>query len=359
MIFGVNFFPVVDPAVKNAPSYFDDCLQLTRLAENLEFEHIQAVEHYFTPYGGYFPDPVTFLAAAAAQTERIRLTTGAVIPAFTHPVKLAGKLAMLDNLSHGRLDVGIGRGFLPDEFAAFGVPMDESRDRFIEGIEACRRLWSEQDVVYHGRFHRFGPVTLLPRPIQRPHPPIFVASATSPESCGWAGRGGYHLQVVPSVTSREKLAEMLAAYRREWAAGGGAPDGGRIQIKYTCYLAKDRTRALRHARTMEHNYVDKMAGAVASWASTRSDCYQGYEQFVDKIRAYDFDIALRNNKVLAGTPAAVADQLATIRDWYGDDLTISLQFNPGFTSLTEACQAMELFGTEVAPLFAPASATVS
>ncbi|MBV8931425.1 MAG: hypothetical protein JO285_02525 [Kutzneria sp.] len=110
---------------------------------------------------------------------------------------------------------------------------------------------------------------------------------------------------------------------------------------------------------MEHNYVDKMAGAVASWASTRSDCYQGYEQFVDKIRAYDFDIALRNNKVLAGTPAAVADQLATIRDWYGDDLTISLQFNPGFTSLTEACQAMELFGTEVAPLFAPASATVS
>ncbi|MBB5135452.1 alkanesulfonate monooxygenase SsuD/methylene tetrahydromethanopterin reductase-like flavin-dependent oxidoreductase (luciferase family) [Thermocatellispora tengchongensis] len=320
------------------------------LADALGFEHVQIVEHHFTPYGGYSPDPVTFLAAVAARTREIRVVTGAVVPAFVHPLKLAGKLAMLDNLSHGRLDAGFGRAFLPDEFAAFQVPLSESRRRFAEGVEICRKLWSETEVSWHGDWVSFGPVTLLPRTVQRPHPPIFVAATTSPESCAAAGRAGHHLQVVPTVTSREGLQEMLAAYR-EARRAAGHPGEGRIQLKYTCYLDEDRSRALERARRFEHNYIAKMTGAVAAWGGVRSDDYPGYEQLVEKVRRYDFEASLAGNKVLAGTPAEVTEQIATVREWFGAGLSVCLQFNPGCMPYEDAERAVRLFAAEVAPAF--------
>jgi alkanesulfonate monooxygenase SsuD/methylene tetrahydromethanopterin reductase-like flavin-dependent oxidoreductase (luciferase family) len=350
MKFGINFFPVVDPDAKTATDYYDESLGLVELAEELGFEHVQTVEHYFSPYGGYSPDPVTFLTAAAARTSRIRIATGAVIAAFTHPIKLAGKLAMLDHLSHGRLDAGFGRGFLPDEFAAFGIPMEESRARFAETVEAVRRLWTEENVVWDGEFHRFGPVTMLPRPFQAPHPPIFVASATSPESCAASGSAGYHLQVVPSVTSRETLQDNISRYRAAWN-DAGHPDQPRIQIKYTAYLSENREEALAAGEMYERNYIEKMAGAIASWASTRSDQYPGYENFVDKVGAYDFAASLRDNKVLAGTPDDVTEQIATIAEWFGDDLCVSMQFNPGAMPIAQSRKAMHLFGEHVMPAF--------
>jgi alkanesulfonate monooxygenase SsuD/methylene tetrahydromethanopterin reductase-like flavin-dependent oxidoreductase (luciferase family) len=351
MKFGLALFPVMGPDEKAASTYYDESIRLAEIADLLGYEHVQIVEHYFSPYGGYSPDPVTFLAAVAARTSRIRVTTGAVIPVFTHPIKLTGKLLMLDNLSHGRLDVGFGRAFLPEEFAAFGVPMSESKARFANGIELFRRLCTEFDVSSDVEWAPFGPVTMLPRPYQQPHPPIFVASTTSAESCAAAGRAGYHLQVVPTVTSREGVQEMLAAYRTARAEAGHTGDE-RIQVKYTCYLAEDRGNALESARRYEHNYIEKMTAAVASWGSMRSADYPGYEQLVAKVRKYDFDASLARNTVLAGTPADVTEQLQTITDWFGSELSVSLQFNPGCTSLTDAVRALRLFASEVAPKFA-------
>ncbi|MDF3290501.1 LLM class flavin-dependent oxidoreductase [Streptomyces silvisoli] len=351
MEFGLNFFPVFAPERKTAAEYYREVLDLSVLAERHGFEHVQTVEHYGSPYGGYSPDPVTLLTAIAARTERIRITTGAVIPAFTHPLKLAGKLAMLDNLCGGRLDVGFGRGFLPDEFDWFGIPIDESRRRFTEGVEACRRLWSEENVTWEGEFYRFGPITLLPRPVQNPHPPIFVASASSPESCAQAGTDGYHLQIVPSIVSHEVMLEMLDSYRRSWAAAGRPAGAGRVQVKYTCYLSEDRAQALEWGERFENNYIDLMTGAIASWAATTSADYKGYEKLIDKVRTYDFTKSLNDHKVLAGTPAEVTEQLTAIRGWFGDDITVSLQLNPGYMPYEDSRRALELFADHVAPHF--------
>src|SRR3989442_15963470 len=137
----------------------------------------RSVEHYFYDYGGHSPNPVVFLSAVPARTQRIRPITGAVIPAFNHPVKLAAELAVLDNISNGRLDVGFGRAFIPKEFEVCGVSMEESRARFEEGIDIVTRLWTEDRVSYDGKFHRFRDVHLNPRRVQKPHPPIWVASS--------------------------------------------------------------------------------------------------------------------------------------------------------------------------------------
>lgn len=345
---GLSFFPVLAPGEKDAATWFAECLRLAVLGEELGYDHVQIVEHHGTPYGGYSPDPVVFLAAAAALTSRIRLITGAVIPAFSHPAQLAGRLAMLDNISGGRLSVGFARAFLPHEFATFGVDIDTSRERFTAGIDACVRLWSGTDVTVDDGFHSFGPVTVLPPPLQRPHPPVYVASATNPVTCAAAGRAGYHLQVVPTVTTAERLREMIDAHRAGWRDAGhpGAPD---VQVKFTCYLDEDRAEALAVAECHERNYVAKMGGAVAGWATLRSAAYPGYEQFVDKVARYDFGTSLAADKVLAGTPGDVVGQLRRVRVALGEDISLSCQFNPGTLDVDAAEHAMRLFAEQVAP----------
>ncbi len=138
MRFGVQFFPAVDHTDKSAADYYTESLAIAEEAERLGYSHARTVEHYFTRYGGYSPNPIVFLTAMSQRTERMRLVTGAVLPVFNHPFKLAGEIAMLDGISGGRLDVGFARAFLPHEFRRFGISLDESQARFREGAGADR-----------------------------------------------------------------------------------------------------------------------------------------------------------------------------------------------------------------------------
>ena len=135
MDFGISFFPNVGPDDKSAMDYWDEALQLVDLCDPLGYSHVRTVEHYFKPYGGYTPNPIVFLAAASQRTRNARLVTGAVLPAFNNPLKVAGEAGMLDAISGGRLDLGLARAFMPHEFARFGVSLDESRRRYDEGVD--------------------------------------------------------------------------------------------------------------------------------------------------------------------------------------------------------------------------------
>src|SRR5579859_4488973 len=174
--FGMQFFPDVGPELKSAAQYFDESLRLIDFCDPYGWGHVRTVEHYFHPYGGYSPNPIVFLAAAAQRSKKARLITGAVLPIFNNPLKLAGELAMLDALCDGRLDIGFARAFLPHEFARFGVKLDESRARFDEGVEQVRLLLEHENVTHEGRFHSFRGLTSLPRQTQHPRPPFYIAA---------------------------------------------------------------------------------------------------------------------------------------------------------------------------------------
>ena len=156
MQFGLNFFPCVSPEQKPAEQYFREAMHLCSLTDELGYTHIRQVEHYFKPYGGYSPNPLIFLTAAAMRTKNTRLITGAVLPAFNKPLKLAGEIGMLDGISDGRLEVGFARAFLPHEFAQFGVSLDESRRRFTEGLAQITLLLKDENVSSKGEFHSFA-----------------------------------------------------------------------------------------------------------------------------------------------------------------------------------------------------------
>ena len=188
--FGIQFFPSVGPERVPADRYWGEALRLTQIAEQLGFTSVRTVEHYFHPYGGYSPNPLIFLSAAAAMTRSMRLITGAVLPVFAHPLKLAGEIGMVDAISRGRLEVGFARAFLPHEFARFGISMDESRGRFEEGLQQVRLLLEGENVSSDGSFHRFKDVTSLPRPTQKPRPPFWVAALSTVESSKAAASAG-------------------------------------------------------------------------------------------------------------------------------------------------------------------------
>src|SRR5215472_1737962 len=214
MEFGVQFFPAVGPDQKAADQYWREALELTQLAEGLGFTNVRTVEHYFLSYGGYSPDPLIFLSAAAALTRSMRLITGAVLPVFNNPLKLAGQIGMVDAISQGRLEVGFARAFLPHEFGRFGISMDESRARFDEGLEQIRLLLTEDNVTCRGRFHSFENVTSQPRPTQAPRPPFWIAALSTKDSFENAGRLGHHLMGIP--LAGEQIAELIKIYREAW-----------------------------------------------------------------------------------------------------------------------------------------------
>jgi alkanesulfonate monooxygenase SsuD/methylene tetrahydromethanopterin reductase-like flavin-dependent oxidoreductase (luciferase family) len=182
-------------------------LKLFELAEALGYDTVWLAEHLFSTYGIVTSTQV--LAAAAAQRlRRVRIGTAVVVIPFNHPLRTASDFALIDCLSRGRLNFGIGRAYQPHEFAGLGVPMDQSREMFSEGIELILRAWTEEKITFHGKYWQVAePVEVLPKPVQVPHPPVYQATI-SPESFDQAARRGWALQLAAPFSYR--------TYREEW-----------------------------------------------------------------------------------------------------------------------------------------------
>src|SRR5215468_2287072 len=187
-------------------------------AETAGFDGIWLTEHNFTGESVYC-DPIPFASWVAARTTRIRIGFAVLQLALRHPVRLATQLAVLDNLSNGRIDVGVGHGtnFNEYEFMGYGLRSDDSRERMDETLDVMVRAWTEAPLVHEGKFYQLRLPALRPRPRQRPHPPIW-RSVSSADSVGECGRLG-----APIMMARIPLArvpERLALYEGGLGASG-------------------------------------------------------------------------------------------------------------------------------------------
>ena len=349
MEFGVQFFPSVGPDRKSAEQYWGEALQLTRLAEQLGYANVRTVEHYFHPYGGYSPDPLIFLSAAAAITREIRLITGAVLPVFNNPLKLAGQIGMVDAISKGRVEIGLARAFLPHEFARFGISMDESRARFDEGLEQIRRLLEEENVTAHGRFHSYEKVTSLPRPTQKPRPPFWIAALSTKDSFENAGRLGHHLMAIPLVGAH--MAELLKVYRESWTTAGH-PGRGRVMLAFHMFCAETKEKAAAAAREPLNIYLKSIVNAASDWMSgVASKDYPNYQKMIEIISKESFESQVEKGAAWIGTPDDIRKAVAQYDADVGGFESASLQVNFGMIPHAEAEASMRLFASEVMPHF--------
>ena len=342
---GIQFFPDVGPAEKSARDYWREALRLVALVDRYGYHHVRTVEHYFHPYGGYSPNPIVFLAAAAQVTRHARLVTGAVLPAFNNPLKIAGELAMLDALSDGRLDCGFARAFLPHEFARFGVRLDESRARFDEGMIQVRRLLEEENVTSEGRFHSFRNVTSLPRPTQQPRPPFYVAALGTRESFERAGANGHGLMAIPMAGGA--MRDLLDAYREARAAAGHEGPGS-VMLAFHMLCHEDQREAERLARGPIERYLRSLVEAASDWTTGAASAdYPGYDRVIAGLARETFDTQVEKCAAWVGTPERILDTIATYRQQIGSFEIASLQVNFNDLPLTAAEASMRLFGERV------------
>ena len=349
MEFGLQFFPDVSPAQRSGEEYWADALYLSQLGEELGFTSIRTVEHYFHPYGGYSPNPLLFLAAAAMTTTKARLITGAVLPAFNHPLKLAGEIGMLDAISHGRLEVGFARAFLPHEFERFGVMPDESNARFEEGIELVRRLLEEEHVSAEGRFHQFRDVTSLPRPTQTPRPPFWLAALATPSSFERAGRLGYDVMAIPLAGGQ--MADLIGRYR-EARRQAGHTGPGRIMLAFHMLCTASEEQAINIARGPLNAYLKSLVDGASGWLAGQSSAdYPNYDKIIAALSKETFETQREKGAAWIGTPDAISQQ---IKDYYssvgGFDIA-SMQVNFNVLERVEAEASMRLFAAQVLPQF--------
>ncbi len=350
MEFGLQFFPDVGPDVKPADAYFAESLRLCSLVDDLGYGHIRTVEHYFEPYGGYSPNPIVFLTAAAMVSRRARLVTGAVLPVFNNPLKLAGEIGMLDAISGGRIEVGFARAFLPHEFKRFGISPDESRARFSEGMEQVRLLLEGENVSHAGRFHSFERLTSLPRPTQKPRPPFWVAALGTPQSFVDAGTAGHWIMAIPMAGGRMK--ELLGLYRDAWR-DAGHPGRGRVMLAFHMFCAPTRADATRIAREPLNRYLQSLVQAASTWTEgLSSKDYPGYDKIIESLRHETFESQVEKGAAWVGSPEEIAETIAAYHEKTGGFESASLQVNFNTISAAEAEASMRLFAEKVIPRFA-------
>lgn len=327
-----TYFPDLDPPYD---VYYGQILEQIELAEELGWECFMFNEHHFLGYGGLVPNPAVLLAAAAARTSRIRLGPCIAILPLRHPLQTAEEYAMVDAVSGGRLEFGVGAGNTELDYRVFSLPREEDKERVDGALKIILKAWSCERVSHEGKFWRFEEVTLYPRPVQQPHPPVWVAG-TSAETLGWAGRNGYHIMTVGHPHPPDKVRLGVAAWQKGLIEAGLDPTERRCQL---------------HVRTWVDESSEK-ARAVAAPAITRYDAISriGRKSSLPPADGYDWDGMLATGRNLYGNPEECIQIIHNaMRHSYFDTLTTT--FNFGGIPHEAIKKSMGLFAMEVMPAF--------
>lgn len=348
---GISLLPDCRPGRRSAEKYFADVLEVTRMADRAGIDYVKMTEHYLKDYGGYCPSPLGFLSAVASSTSRIRLMTGCIQAAFHHPIQIAAETAMVDAISGGRLEVGFARAWLPYEFAAFGVPLDESRARFQATIEAVERLWTEEKVTEDTPFFSFQEATSLPRPTQAPHPPVWAAAVRSRASFAWIAEKGYGLFVTPPPRrdelerTRDMVQVYLETFREEHEGTGREP---KVAVSIPLYVAETDDRAYEIGDPLLREYLTVWAESAEAWADTTSPDYPAYQQMALSLRNLRIDDFRSVGTAIVGSPERVVDRIVELGEYLSAD-TFLWQTDFGGQDAEMMTSSLRLFVDQVLP----------
>ncbi|MCP2333789.1 MULTISPECIES: LLM class flavin-dependent oxidoreductase [Actinoalloteichus] len=232
----LSIFSVTDhhPSLgRSISDFYDQLLDEIELADQLGFANYFVAEHHFHEYGVVTSPPV-LLAAAARRTNRIGLGAAVAVLPFHNPLVLAEEYAMLDQLSGGRLALGVGSGYLEHEYAGFGIGNSEKRVRFDEALEVLTKAWTGEPVTYHGHYHHVDDVRIAVTPLAPP--PLWVAVIRA-EAAYHVGRQGRNVMLIPYATATDisDLGTIVDSYRRGYAESG-APGRGEVAVALHTYV---------------------------------------------------------------------------------------------------------------------------
>jgi alkanesulfonate monooxygenase SsuD/methylene tetrahydromethanopterin reductase-like flavin-dependent oxidoreductase (luciferase family) len=341
---------------KRGEQMYADRMQFIRRVDELGYDAIIFTEHHYGPNGGLMASPPVLLAAASQVTERIKLATmGIALALYPQPVRVAEELAMIDNLSHGRLVVGFISG-TPQNLYAYNVPVSEERERYHEGYDLIVKAWTEENPFdWHSEYYDYECVSILPRPLQEPHPPIWT-TATSTESIQWAASKGISfISHGPTVEAAERLGfyQNYAETKCGWTPGAEnlgiarefyiGPNMERVEEMVNQVFEQDRAHQFTHRRDDTHlAQIDRERTGLRTY---------DYLTTVDKpFMGSAATVAGRQSgQFLVGDPDALIEEITAQQRATGAGVLV-IRPEMGSMSLEEVTEGLDLFAREVLPV---------
>lgn len=320
------------PATENMRRRLEELLEQVRLARAVGFQSVVAPQHYL-PAPFQMLQPLPLLARMAAETDKMRLIAGIILLSLQHPVALAEEVGTLDVICNGQFTLGVALGYRPAEFQAFGVAKADAVPRLVEGLTVLKRLWTEQKVEHCGRFFTLPGVTLTTRPIQQPHPPIWMG-ADNDRAVLRAARLADTWYINPHA-KLETLRRQIALYRQALAELG-KPFPRELPIRRELFVAKDRDTALRICMP----YLERKYQTYVAWGQSGA-LPQG-----DTLDL-PFD-DLRDQRFIIGSPDDCVEQLLLYHEHLGVNHFV-LRVQWAGMPQAQVLEAITLFGGRVIP----------
>ena len=316
---------------------YHNSLEQIALAEKYGFDMVTTSEHHMVEDNGYFPSNMVTCAGIATRTEKMRIGTCVLLLPFYHPLAVAEDAAVLDIMSRGRFVLGVGLGYRREEFAAFNVPFEQRAARFEEALGLVRRLMTERGVTHTGPYFPMEDVTLMPRPVQKPCPPIWVA-AKLPAAIRRAARMG-NAWLADPVTPLKVLKERKQVYLDALAETGKDASQVEFPLRREAYVAEESERAWEEAREpMLYNYQEYL-----DWGHLVDDEGRPVKRGAE---------AMENlrRRFIVGSPDDCIRQIKRYQEELG---TTSMHFRIQFPGLDhdKILNSIRLLGEEVLPHF--------
>ncbi|HEY1852699.1 MAG TPA: LLM class flavin-dependent oxidoreductase [Candidatus Binataceae bacterium] len=347
MKFGLFYQLPCAPEQSEATRYRETVEQVV-LADEIGFDVAWLAElHFFQPFS-IMPAPLILATAIAQRTRRIRLGTGVSLLPFHHPLRLAEEAATVDILSDGRLDLGVGRGTIAVHFQGFDVPRDESRERFEEALEIIQQAWTTESFSYSGKHFQIPETAVVPKPLQKPHPPIRIA-ANSPETAAFAGLKGYDILAASPINPMPGFFDHVRSYREALAKAGHQVEKHDVAAAFFTNTSDTvaRSRA-EYEHSIMHYFRTIGAQAQRGDRSQYDGSYAYLKQVRERVAAIEWD-TIADTMAIFGSPEQC---IARIEEIYRGAKINQLVcwFNPGGRiPHRDVMAAMERFATKVIP----------
>lgn len=341
MRFGLfSLFSQPNLSVPQAEVY-RNAFELAELAGQAGFDCLWVAEHHFSNFG-LASAPLTLAAEMAHHSPNTRVGVAVLVLPFYEPLRLAEEVAVVDVLTDGRLNIGIGRGYQQYEFDRIGVPMNQARERFEEVHAVLIRAWTESEFTHHGRHFVFPSTTVLPRTVQRPHPPLWAAGA-SPETIEFAAEHGYNLFTVAGLAPLSAVERGRDLFQAALVKHGHAPDAVEIGAQRTIFVTDDPREA-------------DAAVEYALYQYRLSRRYRTNEIQVERGFArptpFDDEPTAREarEQLIWGSPEECAERIEAHRRI--GVTYMNLMFHVGGLTHAQSLRSFELFAERVMPHFA-------
>jgi alkanesulfonate monooxygenase SsuD/methylene tetrahydromethanopterin reductase-like flavin-dependent oxidoreductase (luciferase family) len=350
MQFGLTFGWIAPPdSGMSRRQAYQDMLDCLPRAEELGYTSVHTTEHHFQ-FDGHCPSPLIVMTAAAAITERMRVCTNVLLVPLYAPVRLAEDIAVLDNVSNGRVTIGVAPGYASEEFAGHMVPYAERFRRFEETLDILQLAWTQETFSFDGEFFKIPEMALTPRPVQQPHPPLWYG-VSGPKLLRRAAKRHCTLVASPRHTTPE-LVEHFRAYEDAAAEFGFTPTE-RPAMKGV-FVAETTEKAEEIAGPAVTHLFTQLYGKKSAQGERplRNDSGEVINDM------HDVDFETFKSRYIIGDPDSACRQLADMHAQLPlTELTCWMHL-PGIPG-KDAANSMELFAREVMPAFPEPAATLS